>query len=137
MERFNGRIQQGMWFSQDVRFITITAVGTRFLDQLNGGSVVDSGKVVRSDLEKIALVLSTRGTIIGATIENDTTVHFVLDYANAFGDQNVVTSINNEILSIGIDASITSVTLGCRPIELGDLYSFGNIFSEEFAPEFE
>ena len=81
VDRVNGAPEQGVWFSKDVKFLTVTATGGAFLADL---TAVGQADVVNSGLEQVLEAVATRGTVIGMSVADATTVHLMVDYANAF-----------------------------------------------------
>lgn len=94
--RVNGAPRQGVWFSADVRFLTITATGATFLADLvdpadltvagTPAVSVQRAAAVNSGLEQVLEAVATRGTIIGMSVvaTDTTTVNLIVDYAQAF-----------------------------------------------------
>jgi hypothetical protein len=119
--RINGAPRQGVWFSADVRFVSVTVTGsTTFLSDLTVTSTDPrQADVVNSDLEQVAEILSTRGTVIGLTVESDLIAHFMVDYAQAYDPDNVVLGgqaaqdVNAEVDAaiVAIGATVTSVVV--------------------------
>ena len=131
--RVNGAPRQGVWFSSDVAFISVTVTGTTtFLSDLTITSTDPrEADVVNSDLEQVIEVLSTRGTVIGMTVQTDLIAHFIVDYGQAFDPDNVdlggqtAQDINAEIDAalVAIGATVTTVIVaverGFAPLALG------------------
>ena len=127
--RINGAPRQGVWFSSDVRFVSVTVTGTTtFLSDL---TVAGTADVVNSDLEQVIEILNTRGTVIGMSVDTDLIAYFMVDYAQAFDPDNVALGgqtaqdINAEIDAaiVAIGATVTSVVVateqGFKPDVLG------------------
>jgi hypothetical protein len=133
--RTNGAPRQGVWFSSDVVFVSVTVTGTTtFLTDLTvaaTGTTDRQADVVNSDLEQVIEILNTRGTVIGMTVESDLIAHFMVDYGQAFDPDNVALGnqtaqdINAEIDAaiVAIGATVTSVVVaterGFSPLALG------------------
>ena len=83
--RTNGAPRQGVWFSADVRVLTITTDNSAWLADL---TVVTTdprqADVVNSGLEQVIEAVQTRCTVIGVTAIDADTLHLLVDYANAF-----------------------------------------------------
>ena len=77
--KVNGLPAQGVWFSQDVAFGTLTVTGGDFVDDLAGTNGVDS------NLEQVIELLEQYGTVIGISVTTaaPTVLHFIVDYANS------------------------------------------------------
>ncbi len=127
--RINGAPRQGVWFSADVRFVSVTVTGTT--DFLADLTVAGTADVVNSDLEQVIEILSTRGNVIGLSVDTDLIAYFMVDYGQAL-DPDTVTlgnqesqDINAEIDAaiVAIGAQVTSVVvateLGFRPDVIG------------------
>ena len=83
--RTNGAPRQGVWFSADVRFVTITTDNSAWLADLTVTTTDPrQADAVNSGLEQTLEVLATRATVIGFTAIDADTLHVMLDYANAF-----------------------------------------------------
>ena len=79
VDRVKGGPAQGVWFSADVRIVTVTTDNSDWLaDLLADPAGVNSG------LEQTLEILAQRGTVIGVTAIDDDTLHVMMDYANAY-----------------------------------------------------
>lgn len=87
--RTNGAPRQGVWFSADVRFVTVTVTNGDFINDL---TVVTTdprqADVVNSTLEVVLEALATRGTVIGLTVTGATVASVIIDYAGAYDAAN-------------------------------------------------
>ena len=131
--RINGAPRQGVWFSADVRFVSVTVTGTTtFLSDLTVTTTDPrQADVVNSDLEQVIEILNTRGTVIGMSVDTDLIANFMVDYAQAFDPDNVALGgqtaqdINAELDAaiVAIGATVTSVVIateqGFAPDVLG------------------
>ena len=77
--KVNGLTQQGVWFSKDVAFGTLTVTGGDFVDDLAGTNGVDN------NLDAVVELLEQYGTVIGLSVTTaaPTVLHFIVDYANS------------------------------------------------------
>ena len=91
--RVNGSPKEGVWFSSDVRFLTVVATGGTFADDL-------ANEVVNSNLEMTLEAIATRATVIGLNVTNATTLQVMVDYAQAFDDSAVVTEVQGLINAV-------------------------------------
>lgn len=111
--RVHGAPRQGMWFSADVRVLTITATNGAFLADLTAADPdVD---LPNSGLEQVLEAVATRATIIGLTVEDATTLHVMVDYANAFTAGN--TEADADTIEEEVAAAINAID---APVDLSD-----------------
>jgi len=119
VDRINGGPLQGIWFSQDVRFasVTLTNGGDSFLTEL-GNSPTGNG--VNGKLEECVEIFGQFGTVIGLTAVSASAFNVILDYAQQLDDAAVVTSIDTQIELIA-DLSVATVTVesGFGPVAEG------------------
>jgi hypothetical protein len=99
--RINGAPAQGVFFSKDVRFVSVT-VGTGTVDFEADLTVTSTSPrqadVVNSELEQVLELLATRGTIIGVSVvSGGAAVNVMVDYAQAFDDAAVVAALEDEM----------------------------------------
>jgi len=112
VDRVNGYIQQGVWFEQDVRFlsVTVTAAATFLTDLVtttNGSP--DAGELavaVNSELEQLTEAVATRGTLLGLSVASDVIVNVIVGYGQAYDDAAVLTEV--EALIDAINGSFTA-----------------------------
>ncbi len=83
--------EEGIWFSADVVFATITVTGATFQ------SDVDT-PTVGSSLDLVLEALNARGFVIGLRVTSETVIETIIDYAQAYGTEN--TTVGNQA---GID----------------------------------
>ena len=82
--RVNGAPAQGVWFSADVRFVSVVVDTSTYLTDLTVTSTDPrQADVVNSDLEIVLELLSTRATVIGLTVLDANTAYAMVDYAQA------------------------------------------------------
>jgi hypothetical protein len=79
VERVHGGPKQGVWFSQDVRFLNIEVTGMTAVADLGADPAG-----VDSSLELVLEAVATRGTIIGLNVVDATNISVIVDYAQAF-----------------------------------------------------
>ena len=79
--------EEGLWFSADVVFATLTVTG------MTAQTDVDT-PTVGSSLDLVLEAVSQRGTVIGLRVTSDTVVELMLDYAQAYGDSG--TTVGNQ-----------------------------------------
>jgi len=127
--RVRGGVEQGTFFSKDVKFMTIANTNATFLSDLIDYTAVDTGTpptalalqytaAVGSDLEIVCELVAQRATIIGVHVggaagTTTTTVDLILDYANAYPVDAAATAGTAtlvEVLAGEIDTAITGVT---------------------------
>ena len=127
--RVNGSVDQGVFFSKDVKFMTVSNTNATFLADLIDYTAVDTGAAptalkqqytaaVGSDLELVCELVAQRATIIGVHVggaagTTTTDVEFILDYAGAYPvDAAAVagTATLVEVLAGEINTAITGVT---------------------------
>ncbi len=105
--RTNGAPRQGVWFSADVRFVTVTVTNGDFINDL---TVVTTdprqADVVNSTLEVVLEALATRGTVIGLTVTGATVASVIVDYAGAYDPANE--GLGNAAV-IDVEAEVTAL----------------------------
>ena len=106
--KVNGRIEQGIWFSADVRFVQVTATGGAFLADLTAADAADD---VNTSLEKAVRALATRGTVIGLNVVSATVFEVIMDHAQAFDDAAVVTEVQDLIDSIDAPSDLSATAI--------------------------
>ena len=108
--RVNGFPQEGVWFSSDVVFATLTVTG------MTAQTDVDT-PTVNSSLEKVIEAVETRGTVIGLRVTSETVIELIIDYAQAYATSS--TTIGNQAATdvltevealIDADAGLSSAT---------------------------
>jgi hypothetical protein len=97
VDRVNGAVRQGFYFSGNVRSLQVTVTGGTFLADL---TVAGTADVVNSGLEQVLEAIATRGSIIAVSVASATVVHVLVDYAQAFDDAAVVTEVQGLIDAI-------------------------------------
>lgn len=120
IDRINGKIVEGVWFSQDVVFATLTVTGLTALVDL----AATGAAAVGSDLEQIVELLEQRGTVIGLHANGETTVQLILDYGQAFGSSgstvgnqsgtDVLTEVETQIDAISGLSSAAFTNVGTQ-----------------------
>lgn len=103
VERVHGGPEAGVWFSKDVRFLSVTVTGMTAATDLGADPAG-----VDSSLEKVLEAIATRGTVIGLAVEAETVIHVMVDYAQAYDDADVVTEV--EAL-IDADAALSGAAI--------------------------
>lgn len=84
VDRINGAPRQGVWFSADVAFVQLTVDTTTYLTDLTVTTTDPrQADVVNSDLEIVLELLSTRGTVIGLTVQTASIIQVMVDYGQA------------------------------------------------------
>ena len=68
---------EGLWFSADVVFATLTVTG------MTAQTDVDT-PTVGSSLDLVLEAVSTRGTVIGLRVTSETVIELMIDYAQAY-----------------------------------------------------
>lgn len=120
--RTNGAPRQGVWFSADVRLVSVTVDTTTFLTDLTvaaTGTTDRQADVPNSVLEQVIEVLQTRGTVVGMTVETASIAHFMVDYGQAIDPlagsslgnqtaQNIEAELENAIIAIDAPANVTT-----------------------------
>lgn len=111
--RVHGHVQQGIWVEKDVKIVTIGATGATFLNdlaarvsgELSAGEEVEA---VNSALEQVTELVAQRGTILGINVASDTSVVFMVGYANAFtvGNTQATSGSVEEAISVQVDAIV-------------------------------
>jgi len=108
--RINGAPRQGVWFSADVRFVSVTVDTTTFITDLTVTSTDPrQADVVNSDLELVIEVLSQRGTVIGLTVVSTTVAQFIVDYGQAI-DPLAGSSLGGQVAQ-NIEAEIEAAVI--------------------------
>ena len=118
--RTNGAPRQGVWFSADVRLVTITVTNATFLADLTvpAGAATDrQADAVNSSLEVCLEAIAARGNVIGLTVIDATNLVAMVDYAQAYdpaneglGGQAVIDVEAEVIAAISSHESATSET---------------------------
>ena len=105
--RVNGAPRQGVWFSADVRFLTVTVTNGDFINDL---TIVTTdprqADVVNSTLEVVLEAIATRATVIGFTVTGATVVSVMVDYAQAYDP--AATTLGNQA-AIDVEAEVTAL----------------------------
>ena len=119
VDRINGAPGQGVFFSKDVRFVSVACTNANdgFLDEL-----VDSpsGLGVNGDLEAVLEIIAQYGTIIGLTVTGTGACAVMVDYGQQFDDAAVQTAVDTAIEAIaGLSANTLTVESGFAPAALG------------------
>ena len=65
VDRINGAIRQGLWFSADTAILLVDTDNTTFLTDLTAAGTAD---VVNSNLEITLEAVAVHGTIIGVNV---------------------------------------------------------------------
>jgi hypothetical protein len=103
--RINGAPQEGVWFSADVRFATLTVTGGDFQNDVDN-------EVVNSGLEMVIEAVQTRCTVIGLRVTSATVIELIMDYAQAYDDSAVVTEVEALIDALAGLSSATFSNVG-------------------------
>ena len=85
--RVNGSPQEGLWFSADVVFATVTVTGATFQTDVDTPTVDSSLEVVIEALQQF-------GTVVGLRVTSETVCQVIVDYAQAYGTEG--TTIGNQ-----------------------------------------
>lgn len=132
--RINGAPAQGVFFSKDVRFVSVTidTGTTAFLTDLTVTTTSPrQADAPNSDLEQIVEIMSQRGSVIGMTVASDSVVHFMVDYGQAIDPlagtaiggqtaQGVGAALELEIEALAtVTAATIAVQQGFAPAALG------------------
>jgi len=111
--KVNGRVQEGLWFSADVIFATLTVSAGEFVDDVAGVNNVNA-----NGLDKVIEILESRGTVLGISIAaaSPTVLQLILDYGQALGSsgttvgnqtaQDVLVEIQDEINLIDLSGAL-------------------------------
>jgi hypothetical protein len=117
--RVNGGPEAGVWFSKDVRFLTVDVTGMTAVTDLAATRDIDGVLAgVNSSLEMVLEAIATRGTIIGLSVATETVIHVMVDYAQAYDDADVVTEVQDAINALdapdfpALSAADITVNLG-------------------------
>lgn len=78
---------EGLWFSADVVFATLTVTG------MTAQTDVDT-PTVGSSLDVVLEAVQTRGTVVGLRVTGETVVELIIDYAQAYGTSG--TTVGNQ-----------------------------------------
>ena len=126
--RINGAPAQGVFFSKDVRFVSVTidTGTTAFLTDLTVTSTSPrQADAPNSDLEQIVEIMSQRGSVIGMTVASDSVVNFMVDYGQAI-DPLAGTAIGNQTaqgvgaaLELEIETNLATVTAATIAVQQG------------------
>ena len=79
--------EEGLWFSADVVFATLTVTG------MTAQTDVDT-PTVGSSLDLVLEAVQQRGTVIGLRVTSETVVELILDYAQAYASSG--TDLGNQ-----------------------------------------
>ena len=80
--------EEGLWFSADVVFATLTVTGmTAQVD-------VDT-PTVGSSLDVVLEAVAARGNVIGLRVTSDTVIELIVDYGQAYGSSG--TTVGNQV----------------------------------------
>jgi hypothetical protein len=74
--------EEGLWFSADVVFATLTVSGAAFQVDIDTPTV-------GSSLDLVLEAVQTRGTVIGLRVTSATVVQLLIDYAQAYASEPV------------------------------------------------
>ncbi len=85
--RVNGGVVEGLWFSADVTFAELSVTGATFATDV-------ATPAPDSSLELVIEAVQSRGTVIGISVESETIVHLIIDYAQAYGTSG--TTVGNQ-----------------------------------------
>ena len=108
--RINGSVRQGVFFSKDVKFMTLSCTGATFLADLvlDSDTAVTPGvgstqriAAVGSALEQVVEIVAQRATVIGVHVggangSTTTDVELMLDYAGAY-------PVGTDASDVGVD----------------------------------
>lgn len=110
--RINGAPAQGVFFSKDVRFLSVTATNGDFLADLQVKTTDPrQADVINSGLEQALEAVATRGTIIGISVASATVVQVIVDYAQAYDDAAVVTEVQDLIDLVAAPVDLLSAAI--------------------------
>ena len=73
---------EGLWFSADVVFATLTVTGATFQTDVDTPTV-------GSSLDLALEAVSTRGTVVGLRVTGETVIQLIIDYAQAYASEPV------------------------------------------------
>ena len=105
--RIKGAPRQGVWFSADVRFLTLTVTNGDFINDLTITTTQPhQADVVNSTLEVVLEAVATRGTVIGFTVTGATVVSIMVDYAQAYDPASA--GFGNQT-PIDVEAEVTAL----------------------------
>lgn len=123
VSRVHGYIQQGVWFSKDIRFVEVSATGATFLTDLVTDNSVSAQmtEAVNSGLEQVVELMEQRGTVLGISVVDATHVWLMVGYASgAFDDATVITALEAQVNAIsGYSAAAVTVETGFAGAALG------------------
>ena len=78
---------EGLWFSADVVFASLSVTGATFTVDL-------ATPTVGSSLDVVLEAVATRGTVIGLRVTDATNVQLIIDYGQAYGSSG--TTVGNQ-----------------------------------------
>lgn len=78
---------EGLWFSADVVFATLTVTGATFAVDL-------ATPTIGSSLDLALEAVSGRGNVIGLRVTSDTVAQLIVDYGQAYGTSG--TTVGNQ-----------------------------------------
>lgn len=78
---------EGLWFSADVVFATLTVTGATFQTDVDTPTV-------GSSLDLALEAVQARGTVVGLRVTSETVVQLIIDYAQAYGSSG--TTVGNQ-----------------------------------------
>ena len=106
VDRVKGTVQEGLWFSADAIFATLTVTGATYLADL----ALSGAAAVGSDLEQTIEILEQRGTVLGFFVDAETVVQVILDYGQALGSSGTTlgNQVANDVLT-ALEADIDAI----------------------------
>lgn len=110
-DKVNGSVVQGVWFSPGVNVFSLTVTDA-------GGAVAPTTfvadattEVVSSRLESVLSVVSTRGTILGISVESDTVVHVMIDTSHAIEEVGIAAELQTAIAAVSADIQTAAIVV--------------------------
>ena len=100
--RVHGNVKSGVWFSANVRFMTVTVTG------MTAQADLADPNLANSTVERVVEALATRGTVIGVHATAETVIQVMVDYGQAYDDADVLTEV--EAL-IDADAALSAAAI--------------------------
>jgi len=85
--KVHGGVSEGLWFSADVVFATLTVTGATFATDA-------ATPAPNSSLEKVIEAVKTRGTVIGVRVTGETVVQLMIDFGQAYATSG--TTVGNQ-----------------------------------------
>ncbi len=81
--RVKGAVREGLWFSADVVFATLTVTngGAGFLVDL---AAAGTAAGVDSELEQVIEAIQTRGSVVGLHATGEAVIQVIIDYGQAY-----------------------------------------------------